>query len=103
MKFSRGAYAAAQGRVHRALPPPVVNRIHDLQKLSLTYAQISLEKTCTQHRLLTDCLLLYFPEIERDYHAFRSERLLELLRGFPAPALISCLSMQEFGERPSPS
>ncbi len=71
-------------------------------KLSLTYAQISLEKTRTQHRLLTHHLPLYFPEIERYYHASRSEWLLELLRAFPTPALITCLSMQEFVERAWP-
>ena len=75
---------------------PLVNQIHDFQELSLTYAQISLEKTRTQHRLLTHYLPLYFPEIERYYHASRSEWLLELLRAFPTPALITRLSMEEF-------
>ena len=37
---------------------PLVNQIHDFQELSLTYAQISLEKTRTQHRLLTHYLPL---------------------------------------------
>ncbi len=32
---------------------PLANQIHDVQELSLTYAQVSLEKTPTQHRLLT--------------------------------------------------
>lgn len=75
---------------------PLRNQIHDLQELSLTYAQVSLEKTRTQHRLLTHYLPLYFPEIERHYHASRSEWLLELLRAFPIPALIACHSMEEF-------
>jgi transposase len=52
---------------------PLVNNIHDFQELSLTYAQVSFEKTRTQHRLLTHYLPLYFPEIERHYHASRSE------------------------------
>ncbi|WP_433968482.1 hypothetical protein [Tunturiibacter gelidiferens] len=30
---------------------PLTNQIHGFQELSLTYAQISLEKTRTQHRL----------------------------------------------------
>ncbi len=75
---------------------PLANRIHDFQELSLTYAQISLEKTRTQHRLLTHYLPLYFPEIERYYHASRSEWLLAFLQVFPTPALITRLSMEDF-------
>ena len=75
---------------------PLVNQIHDFQELSLTYAQISLEKTRTQHRLLTHYLPLYFPEIERYYHASRSEWLLTFLQVFPTPALIARLSMEDF-------
>lgn len=52
---------------------PLLNQIHDFQELSLTYAQVSLEKTRTQHRLLTHYLPLYFPEVERYYHASRSQ------------------------------
>src|SRR5205085_142871 len=48
---------------------PLVNHTHDFQELSLTYAQVSMEKTRMQHRLLTHYLPLYFPEIERHYHA----------------------------------
>jgi len=81
---------------------PLVNHIHDFQELSLTYAQVSLEKTRTQHRLLTHYLPLYFPEIERHYHASRSEWLLELLRAFPTPALVVRLSMEEFVQQAWP-
>jgi transposase len=75
---------------------PLINQTHDFQELSLTYAQISLEKTRTQHRLLTHYLPLYFPEIERYYHASRSEWLIALLQAFPTPAFILSLSMEEF-------
>lgn len=75
---------------------PLVNQIHDLQELSLTYAQVSLEKTRMQHRLLTHYLPLYFPEIERYYHASRSAWLLDFLHAFPTPAFIARLSMEEF-------
>jgi transposase len=75
---------------------PLVNQTHDFQELSLTYAQVSLEKTRMQHRLLTHYLPLYFPEIERHYHASRSAWLLDLLQAFPTPASITCLSMEEF-------
>ncbi len=87
-------------RVTQHYHDPLVNHIHDFQELSLTYAQISLEKTRIQHRLLTHYLPLYFPEIERHYHASRSEWLLELLRVFPTPALIARrLSMETFVEQ----
>ncbi|MGH9625339.1 MAG: IS110 family transposase [Bryobacteraceae bacterium] len=75
---------------------PLANHIQDFQELSLTYAQVSLEKTRTQHRLLTHYLPLYFPEIERHYHASRSEWLLELLRAYPTPASITRFSIEEF-------
>jgi transposase len=81
---------------------PLVNQIHDFQELSLTYAQVSFEKTRTQHRLLTHYLPLYFPEIERHYHASRSEWLLELLRMFPTPGSITALSKEEFVRRAWP-
>jgi transposase len=81
---------------------PLVNQIHDFQELSLTYAQVSLEKTRMQHRLLTHYLPLYFPEIERYYHASRSQWLLELLRAFPTPALITSLAMKDFVEQAWP-
>ena len=81
---------------------PLANQIHDFQELSLTYSQISLEKTRTQHRLLTHYLPLYFPEIERHYHASRSEWLLSFLQVFPTPALIARLSMEDFVQRAWP-
>jgi transposase len=81
---------------------PLANQIHDFQELSLTYAQISLEKTRTQHRLLTHYLPLYFPEIERHYHASRSEWLLSFLHVFPTPALITRLSMGDFVQQAWP-
>jgi transposase len=75
---------------------PLANHVHDLQELSMTHAQVSLEKTRTQHRLLTHYLPLYFPEIERYYCSSRSEWLLDLLYAFPTPASITRLPMNEF-------
>lgn len=75
---------------------PLRHQVHDLQELSLTHAQVSLEKTRTQHRLLTHYLPLYFPEIERYYCSSRSEWLLDLLHAFPTPASITRFSMEEF-------
>jgi transposase len=81
---------------------PLVHNVHDVQELSLTYAQVSFEKTRTQHRLLTHYLPLYFPEIERHYHASRSRWLLELLRAFPTPGSITAFSREEFVQRAWP-
>lgn len=81
---------------------PLVHNIHDMQELSLTYAQVSFEKTRVQHRLLTHHLPLYFPEIERYYHASRSLWLLELLHAFPTPGSITALSQEQFIERALP-
>jgi len=39
---------------------PLVHDIHDVEELWLTYAQVSFEKTRTQHRLLTHYLPLSF-------------------------------------------
>jgi len=75
---------------------PLVNHTHDFQELSLTYAQVSMEKTRMQHRLLTHYLPLYFPEIERHYHASRSLWLLDFLQAFPTPATITALDRDQF-------
>ncbi len=42
---------------------PLAQGLNDLQELSKTYHQISLEKTRLQHRLLTHYLPLYFPRL----------------------------------------
>lgn len=75
---------------------PVVHRLNDLQELSKTHYHASLEKTRTQHRLLTHYLPLYFPEIARYHHCSRSEWLWNLLIEFPTPRSMSCLSKDEF-------
>src|SRR5579883_3197647 len=81
---------------------PLANHVHDLQELSLTYAQVSMEKTRMQHRLLTHYLPLYFPEIERHYHASRSLWLLDFLQAFPTPATITSLDSEQFIQKAWP-
>src|SRR6202022_2134563 len=44
---------------------PIVHNLNDIQELSKAHHQVSLDKTRTQHRLLTPPLPLYFPEIAR--------------------------------------
>jgi transposase len=75
---------------------PMVHNLNDLQELSKTHHHVSLEKTRTQHRLLTHYLPLYFPEIARYHSSSRSEWLWKLLIEFPTPRSITRLSRDEF-------
>jgi transposase len=78
---------------------PLVHRLNDLQELSKTYHQVSLEKTRLQHRLLTHYLPLYFPEIARYLHATRAEWLWNLLLEFPTPGSMAGVPREEFVRR----
>jgi transposase len=78
---------------------PIVHNLNDLQELSKTHHQVSLEKTRTQHRLLTHYLPLYFPEVARYHNSSRSEWLWNLLIEFPTPRSMSCLSREEFVQK----
>jgi len=75
---------------------PIVHNLNDLQELSKTHHHVSLEKTRTQHRLLTHYLPLYFPEIARYHSSSRSEWLWNLLVEFPTPRSMTCLPATEF-------
>jgi transposase len=75
---------------------PVVHHLNDLQELSKTHHHVSLEKTRTQHRVLTHYLPLYFPEIARYHSASRSEWLWNLLIEFPTPQSMTRLPQAEF-------
>jgi hypothetical protein len=81
---------------------PMVHNLNDLQELSKTHHQVSLEKTRTQHRLLTHYLPLYFPEIARYHSSSRSEWLWNLLIEFPTPQSMTRLSKDEFVQRAWP-
>ena len=82
---------------------PLVHNLNDLQELSKTHHHVSLEKTRTQHRLLTHYLPLYFPEIARYHSSSRSEWLWNLLIEFPTPHSMTRLSKAEFVRRSWPS
>jgi transposase len=75
---------------------PIVHNLNDLQELSKTHHHVSLEKTRTQHRLLTHYLPLYFPEIARYHSCSRSEWLWNLLIEFPTPQSMTRLPKAEF-------
>jgi transposase len=85
-----------KGGVTQHYHDPMVHNLNDLQELSKTHHQVSLEKTRTQHRLLTHYLPLYFPEIARYHCSARSEWLWVLLIEFPTPQSMTRLSKAEF-------
>jgi hypothetical protein len=74
---------------------PIVHNLNDHQELSKTHHHVSLEKTRTQHRLLTHYLPLYWPEIARYHSSSRSELLWNLLIEFPTPRSITRISRDE--------
>jgi transposase len=85
-----------KGRLTQHFHDPMVHNLNDLQELSKTHHHVSLEKTRTQHRLLTHYLPLYFPEIARYHSSSRSEWLWNLLIEFPTPRSITQPSKEEF-------
>jgi transposase len=85
-----------KGRLTQHFHDPMVHNLNDLQELSKTHHYVSLEKTRTQHRLLTHYLPLYFPEIARYHSSSRSEWLWNLLIEFPTPRSITQFSKDEF-------
>ena len=85
-----------KGRLTQHYHDPMVHNLNDLQELSKTHHHVSLEKTRTQHRLLTHHLPLYFPEIARYHSSSRSEWLWNLLIEFPTPRSVTRFSRDEF-------
>lgn len=81
---------------------PLAAGINDLQELSKTHEAISKAKTETWHRILTHCLPLYFPEVERFAGNRRSDWFLALLERFPTPARIMALDRESFAQEAWP-
>jgi len=75
---------------------PLVHQINDIQELSKTYCQVSLQKTRVQHSILTHYLPLYFPEAAKYFHASRAEWFTSLLLTFPNPASVLKHSQEGF-------
>ena len=75
---------------------PLVEGTMDIQELSNTYHQISLARTRCQHSLINHYLTLYFPEMERFYHASRSEWFCRFLCKFPTPQSITRYKVATF-------
>ncbi len=78
---------------------PLLHGIHDLQELSKTYYQISLNRTRLLHSLQTHYLPLYFPEAERYLHSTRAAGLIRTLLRFPVPRSITQYDFEKFAQR----
>lgn len=77
---------------------PMLHRINDIQELSKTYYQVSLRKTRVQHSIMTHYLPLYFPEVQKYFHASRAQWFSSLLLRFPSPNSVMKYSREEFIE-----
>jgi len=77
---------------------PLLNRINDIQELSKTYYQVSLRKTRIQHSIMTHFLPLYFPEVQKYFHASRAQWFSSLLLRFPSPSSVMKYNREEFIE-----
>ena len=77
---------------------PLEAGIHDIQEISKTYHQIVLSRMRIQHSLLTHHLPLYFPEMDRYWHATRAEWFIRFLLRFPVPASICTMTQDAFVE-----
>jgi transposase len=77
---------------------PLIHQINDIQELSKTYYQVSLQKVRVQHSILTHFLPLYFPEAQQYFHTSRAEWFTSLLLSFPNPAAVLKFSRDGFIE-----
>ena len=77
---------------------PLLHRINDIQELSKTYYQVSLQKTRVQHSIMTHFLPLYFPEVQKYYYTSRAQWFSSLLLRFPSPSSVLKYSLEEFIE-----
>lgn len=75
---------------------PLLHRINDIQELSKTYYQVSLQKTRVQHSIMTHFLPLYFPEVQKYYYTSRAQWFSSLLLRFPSPSSVLKYSLEEF-------
>jgi transposase len=84
-----------QGRVLRYYDP-VTADIHDLQEISRTYTQITLDRTRLQHSILTHYLPFYWPEFGRYWHSSRADWFVRFLLRFPVPEAVRRLDREAF-------
>ena len=81
---------------------PLRSGYHDIQELSKTYRNITLNRTRLQHSILTHYLPLYFPEMAKFWNSTRSAWWINYLLRFPTPASVTCHGEQEFCAIASP-
>jgi transposase len=77
---------------------PLLHGSNELQELSKTHFQISLQKVRVQHSILTHYLPLYFPEAEKYMTNSRAQWFTHLLERYPCPAAVCKFSQEEFIE-----
>lgn len=81
---------------------PLRSGYHDIQELSKTYRNITLNRTRLQHSILTHYLPLYFPEMAKFWNSTRSAWWINYLLRFPTLASVTCYGEQEFCAIASP-
>lgn len=77
---------------------PLLHQINDIQELSKTCYQVSLQKTRVQHSIMTHFLPMYFPEVDKYYYTSRALWFSSLLLRFPCPSSVLKYSLEEFME-----
>lgn len=77
---------------------PLLHGINDIQELSKTLYQVSLQKTRVQHSIVTHYLPLYFPEVQKYYYTSRAQWFSSLLLRFPTPSSVLKYSQEKFIE-----
>ena len=78
---------------------PLWEGFHDIQEISKTYYQVTLRRTRVLHSLLTHYLPIYFPEMERYFHASRAQWLARTLTRFPTPQSMTRYDLDTFVEQ----
>ena len=77
---------------------PLLHRINDIQELSKTCYQVSLQKIRVQHSIMTHFLPMYFPEVQKYYYTSRAQWFSSLLLRFPCPSSVLKYGREAFIE-----
>lgn len=86
-------------RISRPFYDPLVNETMDIQELSNTYHQVTIDRTRCLNSLVNHNLTLYFPEAEQFLHSSRAEWFCDFLSKFPTPASITRYRKATFVKR----
>lgn len=75
---------------------PYKEKTIDIQELANKHYQITLRRTELRHSIINHYFAIYFPEAEKFWNPNRGEWFSRLISRFPIPALVRCLSEEEF-------